>query len=267
MRTFLRALALPALASVLAIACSSGTPEDDVTADDLTAATDCTASFTWFQKDAYKDTGGRTTPGWPPHTTTQLQLTCNVKGKSRVVTTNAQGNHGSLPGVMDSTGKRLLLDPVKTDTVKGTQKQLAPLLDAYKTCECEPAKFFSLDVSRNPEAQGLLDEALTIIETSVKCGGAGAKALADDLRAGKFEEALAIVPLCQFPNGDAASVMTQAITELGKKAQKSFADYHVCNNDAALQAAQFANFQSKRVATKCDQKDAICIGPRFFYTP
>src|SRR5262245_29962560 len=72
-------LFVPALAA-LVFACggskdSPGEGSQNVSGKEGPAET-CTATFRWLQKDAYKNTGGRSTALWPPHTTTVLDVQC-----------------------------------------------------------------------------------------------------------------------------------------------------------------------------------------------
>ncbi len=44
-------------------------------------------------------------------------------------------------------------------------------------------------------------------------------------------------------------------------------DYHVCNNDALLQAKLMEQFVATGEVVACDADDPICHGPAWFYTP
>jgi hypothetical protein len=41
----------------------------------------------------------------------------------------------------------------------------------------------------------------------------------------------------------------------------------VCNNDAKLEAALFAQFAADGTAPACDSSSKTCKGPSFFYSP
>lgn len=244
------------------IACASSS--EDAADDDLTKS--CQATLTYWQKDAYLDVGGRNMkPFWPPHTTTSLAVTC---GKTKVGE-KAMGNHGSVPGVMGTDGTPLLVS-VKTETVTGTKAKLTELLATYGECECDPAKFLGLNNLNTPEVQKVVGELANIIEKQVPCGdpkSGKSLELANDLREGKIDEAMVIAKTCTWPGGDAGQSLNAALQKLAADNRGNFVDYHVCNNDATLQGNLVKTFKTSGVAKKCDQANALCKGPLWFYTP
>ena len=48
---------------------------------------------------------------------------------------------------------------------------------------------------------------------------------------------------------------------------KTLADYHVCNNDASLQAKLVQSYTSGGQVGSCDGQDPICHSPLWFYSP
>lgn len=246
------------LSSVVACGASEEVTDDS----DLTS--NCEATFTYWQKDAYMDVGGRNLPFWPPHTTTSLAVTC---GKSKTkVGEKAMGNHGSLPGLPGTDGKPLLA-AVKKETVKGSKAKLTALLDAYGECECAPAKFLGLNNLETPEIKKLVGELANIIETQVPCADNKQGELANHLRNGKIDEAMAIAKTCTWPGGDAGQSLNAALQKVAADNQGNFVDYHVCNNDATLQGNLLKTFKASGATSSCDQNHALCRGPRWFYTP
>ena len=250
------------LGLVSVVACASS----EESADDSDLKQSCEATFTYWQKDAYMDVGGRNLPFWPPHTTTSLSVTCN-NGKTKVGE-KAMGNHGAIPGVLGTDGTPLLA-VVKKETVKGSKAKLTSLLETYGECECAPTKFLGLNNLNTPEVQKLVAELANIIETQVPCGDKGSKSLelANNLREGKIDEAMALAKTCTWPGGDAGQSLTAALQKVAGDNRSTFADYHVCNNDATLQGNLIKTFRENGVAAKCNQAHALCQGPRWFYTP
>lgn len=61
----------------------------------------CEGSYQILQKDAYRETAGRSSELWPPHTTTQLSYAC---GPDAAPIVTFQANHGTEPGATDANG-------------------------------------------------------------------------------------------------------------------------------------------------------------------
>ncbi len=88
------------------------------------------------------------------------------------------------------------------------------------------------------------------------------------LQAGDIDTMLALAPECVWSEGrsweegfnEALGVVLEASAEL-------LADYHVCNNDAVLQASMWARFVDTGEVTACDEAAATCSGPLWFYIP
>jgi hypothetical protein len=256
---FFRIAALaPLAAALVACAADEGT-SDETTEDDLKSS--CTATYRTLQKDAYKDLGGRTTPMWPPHTTTDLSVTCGTTQ----VGYGFQANYGSKPGEKDKNG-RDLLDVVKTETRKGTKAELLALLAEYQGCGCDPSKFLGLSTIQKGPAADLLGQLIPVIERDVTCAG-GVKGLVDALKAQDIEAATKLVPTCKFTGNDLKSALDEAMAAVAKSANSTLGEYHVCNNNASLQAELFHGYSSKNSAGFCTTSSALCKGPRWYYTP
>lgn len=270
-RLALASVALAALAA-LCTACAAELPADEPTVDseDAVRGSNCEATFVWLQKDAYKETAGRTSPAWPPHTTTTLDAYCTTKAAGRQKIGGAfQANYGTEPGAVDKNGKVFLVE-VKREAVRGSKDAMLRLLDAYKTCGCNPDKFLSMDKLKGDVGNQLLADVVKTIENNTKlaCTAAGGKAaLVAALKASDFEKAIAIVPTCTFDGGDLGSTLDQAMAEVAKGTQKTLADYHVCNNNAALQTALLEGFKTKGDIVACSATSPLCSGPKWLYNP
>src|ERR1700722_19849501 len=133
LRRRLSLLLVPALfllaGAALVLACGgNGSAAGAASSADESSDT-CTATFTWWQKDAYKNAGGRNDPLWPPHTTTELQITCG----GQVVTDTSMTNHGTALGQFDDAGTPMLTN-MKQATATGSQDQMTAFMAAYQSC-------------------------------------------------------------------------------------------------------------------------------------
>ncbi len=164
----------------------------------------------------------------------------------------------------------MFLTEVKRETVRGSKDAMLRLLDTYKKCGCNPDKFLSMDRLKGDVGNQLLADVVKTIENNAKltCSNEGGKAaLVTALKAGDFEKAIAIVPKCTFDGGDLGSTLDQALAELAKGTSKTLADYHVCNNNAALQSALLEGFKTKGEITACSSTSPLCSGPKWLYNP
>jgi hypothetical protein len=268
-------LLLASAAFVVACGGSDG-PTSDGTAsavgtkpetDPAKAAESCTATFRWLQKDAYKNTGGRTSSAWPPHTTTQLDVRCvDAKGNETFSTSAFRENHGSKPGQLDANGKPLL-DEVRHTDATGTRDQVLALVDSYKGCECDPTtQFLSMDVAKEDVSmQKILAGFADYTSAHLGCsGGVTTQDVVGKLQSGDFEGALAGFQSCEWASGYG---WLDGLTQSAKGVLPDLSAYHVCNNDAKLEAALFAQFTTNGTAPACDSTSDVCKGPAFFYQP
>lgn len=225
----------------------------------------CVATFHWLQKDAYKDTAGRSSKLWPPHTTTVLEVTCD----GIPVDSGFQANHGTKPGEKDKNGDVFLVE-VKKAEIPGSRADLMQLLGAYKGCECDPAtKFLSLDSISDQLANQLLNDVAMYLKAHLTCSiPGGVDALLMDLNAGNVAQVITDLPNCTWENGtDFQTGLSDAFQALLMQTQEALADYHVCNNDATLQAGLFDAFKTTGKVTACDMASAVCHSPTWFYNP
>ena len=223
----------------------------------------CDGSLVFLQKDAYKETAGRSSASWPPHTTTTLSWTCDdgTEGSS------FHANHGTEPGETDANGE-VFLEETGSTAVAGDPTSLASLRDAYDACECSTA-FLSLDALGDAAVQDLVGALSQYILDNLTCGGAvDAQGLVDLLQQGEIAEALTELPNCNWAAGfDWEEGFDEALTAIIGTASATLADYHVCNNDAALQAKLIRGYVDSGTVTPCDGNDPICSGPTWFYSP
>jgi hypothetical protein len=88
------------------------------------------------------------------------------------------------------------------------------------------------------------------------------------LQQGDIDAVLAELPNCSWAAGeDWAGGFDQALESIIAAAQETLADYHVCNNDAALQTKLFDDYTASGNVPACDGGDALCAGPMWFYEP
>jgi hypothetical protein len=89
-----------------------------------------------------------------------------------------------------------------------------------------------------------------------------------DLQNGKITQVIGNLPKCTWANGtgfeDGLNGAFQAVV---MQTQETLQEYHVCNNDASLQAALFEEFATSHQIGTCDDTSAMCHGPMWFYKP
>jgi hypothetical protein len=236
------------------------------------SAETCTATFRWLQKDAYKDTAGRTSALWPPHTTTALEVVCTQAGSAgpgEVVASAFQANHGTLPTDVDAEGKVILVETKHAEVV-ADRATLTELVTAYTSCACDPTtKFLSLDSLKDAAVEALVQNVIAYLQSHLVCSSAGGvDALVQALAEGKMDQVLMDLPTCTWDSGsDLASGLDEALSTFLATTKEVLGEYHVCNNDAALQAGLFTAFAEDHVVTACDGGSPLCHGPKWFYEP
>lgn len=222
----------------------------------------CAATLRMLQKDAYKESAGRSSELWPPHTTTVLEIVCN----GAPVDDASQANHGTEPTATDAAGDIILVETA-TFTAAGSRAELTALLDAYRGCDCEDTTaFLSLDSLQGQLASDLLEAVGGYLQTNLTCPGTGLEDLLTALQAGDFETALAVFPTCSWIGGASfEDGLSAALGDLLAQSGELLGDYHVCNNDAAAQKGLFEGFVADGSLT-CPGGD-LCRGPLWFYAP
>lgn len=231
----------------------------------------CVASYVVLQKDAYKDTAGKSGALWPPHTTTVLTVSCSDDGGASFAEVDAafQANHGTEPGAVDASGQVILVEMKKTD-LSGSREELVQLLDAYRACTCEGATaFLSLDALQDEAVTDLIESLVGYLSEHLVCAGETDTAeLIALLQEGMIDEVLAVLPSCSWdPGTDLNGGLDEALQAVLDQVRETLAGYHVCNNDAALQSELVAGFAAGGGVTPCDATSPLCSGPMWFYEP
>lgn len=223
----------------------------------------CEAVLTFLQKDAYKETAGRTSSLWPPHTTTTFEITCD----GEVVSSAFMANHGTEPDAVDANGD-LFLEPQGSVTLAGTRDELDALESAYSACECD-TQFLSMDALSDSVVQDLVAEVTSYVVENLTCTGAvSADDVATMLSQGDIEGVLGALPDCAWANGADWDVgLDQALQAIISAANETLAEYHVCNNDAMLQAELIDAFAADKTVGSCGAGNPLCRGPAWYYEP
>jgi hypothetical protein len=225
----------------------------------------CTATFTWWQKDAYFNSPGRSYPLWPPHTATELQVNCG----GQIVNDVSQGNHGSTPGLTDDAGTPMLVD-VMQQSVTGSVDDMNALVAAYQGCQCDSTtQFLSLDHVPDQTMQQVLTTVLQYLNQNLYCPGSPSTSdVVSMIQNGDYEDAAAAMPQCAWADGTSFDAgLQQAATQVLGQLGQTLAGYHVCNNDAMLQSNLFATYAAGSGVVACDSTTSVCAGPSFFYNP
>jgi hypothetical protein len=224
---------------------------------------ECVATFHWLQKDAYKDTAGRTSDMWPPHTTTTLEISCN----GSVVRSEFRENHGTKPGALDANGQVFLVD-VAQKQVTGPRTELEALADQYASCECGN-EFLSLNGLNDPKVQPLIGKLSDYMLQNLTCSGAtDTQGLINLITSGDIPGALAVLPNCSWSSGaDFEAGLDAALQAVIAASNETLGAYHVCNNDAMLQAGLFEGYATSKSVGACDPNATVCAGPAWFYKP
>jgi hypothetical protein len=254
--------ALPLVVGVLLLeACTR--PDAASASNDITA-TSCEARFRYWQKDAYRETAGRDFPYWPVHTTTELQVVCD----GETLVTRSMPNHGTDVGQLDANGEVILVETREAMVARGSKVELLALVDAYATCSCDDATtFLSLDTVGETLGRDLRLALEEYLREQLECSSDLDVALAA-IQRGDLEGGLAAIEACTWKDGGSfAEGLDTAAAALASTASQKLDDYHVCNNDAELQADLFDRFRSSAVVSPCNAGSALCRRPTWFYEP
>ena len=254
-----------ALATLLLLGCGNdaGTADADAGADALDEI--CTATFSWWQKDAYLDAAGRSTGLWPPHTTTTLTVACGAPGEVALPVAGAEMvNHGTSTTAATDEGAQILA-LMRAETTTGARDELLGLVAAYEQCECGTT-FLSMDTLSDDAVMELVTELATYLTANMTCPeeDGGVDQLVADLEAGDIAAVLSMVPDCSFTAGSWQEGLDAALTAVIAASSDVLADYHVCNNDALLQAGLWDGFLASGVSGSCDTTASLCAGPAWY---
>lgn len=260
----LLALALASLACLAACGDEESKSPGTSDTDDVVESRTCTGTLKVLQKDAYKSEAGRTSELWPPHTTTVFEVQCG----DEVVATTFQENHGTKPDAVDAAGNVILVQTGILE-VEGGEEDLLDLADAYDDCSCDAATtFLSLDTLDEDTASQLMDKVGAYLEENLTCEGTSGDELSTLLASGDVPGLLAILPGCTWADGTSLEDgLDEALADLVEATGALLADYHVCNNDAALQVELIEQFDASGEIVKCAADTPVCHGPIWFYNP
>jgi len=222
----------------------------------------CVATMSFWQKDAYRTSAGRSNPLWPPHTSTQFDVLC---GGVRVAG-GMNDNHGTLPDELDADGS-VILQRVASLAAEGKRSELEAVAESYRSCECGTTPV-SLDSLDDEGVEELLSAVGDYVEDNMGCSGpGGVMALTARLEQGEIESMLGELANCTWASGanwatafDSALSSTIASTETTD-------DFHVCNNDALLQGQLLQQFAASGNVGPCDGLNELCTGPLWYYEP
>ncbi len=236
---------------------------ESTASDEDALANACTAKITYWQKDAYKDLGGPLTLGWPPHTTTSLTVSCAGKAPRA----SSMVNHSDVQvGQKDANGVAILTE-VYSESVTGSEAQTTRLEQAYRNCECEAGTFFSLGKLEAGPASKLFATLKSALESDIVCTGTGKQDLLAALTAQDATKATTAWAKCTVPADKTQSAFEKGLLAAQQAQQVDLSGYHVCNNDAALQAKLVRDFKSSRTIAACSKTSTLCKGPAFSYNP
>jgi len=258
-----------AAAFLLVAACATYDEPSEQSGNVVEHATEsCTATLQILQKDAYRETAGRSVALWPPHTTTQLTVECDGANQEPVVVGEfVMANHGTEPGAIDVNGEVILVE-VRADTISGERSELLQLGETFAACDCEgDSQFLSMDSLDDERVQELIGSLTAYLETSLSCP-AGVDALIGAIQEHRMADALEILPTCSWADGsDLSTGLDKAVEEALLQSDEALQDYHLCNNDATLQVQLFEAFAQTGAVGSCDSTSALCHGPKWFYDP
>lgn len=225
----------------------------------------CTGTFKQLQKDAYRETAGRSGSFWPPHTTTTLSYTCSDAPDD--TTTVVMANHGTLPDAKDANGD-IILEETASASFSGSKTAIDDLVAQYEACQCDgETLFLSIDSLGDEVTENIVGGLLGYFQENLVCPGpGGVDQLVMDFYDGEIELVIETLPTCEFTNGTFEEGLNEALAIFLAESEELLGDYHVCNNDAVLQAGLIDAFISGQ-ATDCDATSAACHGPLWFYDP
>ncbi len=222
----------------------------------------CSLRMEWLQKDAYREGPGRSSPFWPPHTTMLLSVRCPGEADRAFVDLN----HGTSPDAVAPDGTPILATVAASEEVAPRGAALA-LAEAFTACECG-TDFLSLDALDAGLVEQVVGELAGWLDGKLTCPDPGLPGLVGLLQGGDVDGALALAAQCDFvPGADWGQGFDEALGAVLMTLQAELASYHVCNNDARLQAALWWDFVGDGVVGACDAASVGCNGPAWYYEP
>ncbi len=228
------------------------------------AGSACSITFRVYQKDAYLEASGRNMPFWPPHTTTDVIARC----PSGYLRRAERPNHGTQVAALDADGNRVL-KLVHQRVLNGSRQRVESLLAAFNACECGNT-FLSANSIQDDAVRGLFASLSVYLSDKINCsiaiGGNGAMLHA--LRVGELDFVRNNAASCTWEGSDDwQAVVGRAWQEVARENADALSGYHVCNNDARLQAQLVEGFASSSVGLVCNPASSLCVGPSWFFDP
>jgi hypothetical protein len=159
---------------------------------------------------------------------------------------------------------------MKTVELEGTRAELSALADAFEACSCEAeTTFLSLDSLSETAASDLVGELTQYLSANLVCSdGVTTEEVIGYLTNGQIEEAIIGLTYCSWASGATfEDGLDEALEAVIAATADTLADYHVCNNDAVLQAELVTTFVDTGKVTACNPAVAACRGPLWFYNP
>ena len=231
-----------------------GCNNNDVTAP----GKEFTGTLTVLQKDAYSNVAGRSSELWPPHTTTVFKW---EEGRE------VQLNHGTAPEEKDANGNPFLV-ATKVYTFTATKMEMTALQHAYKNAICDniASKFLNLAEANTTLEQSLIEGLYNYISTHthLTCSESVKDSVVAYFKAREISKAVAELTNCNWEKDDWKTAFETVLGDVLGKLGHNLKDYHVCNNDAALQV-DLIKYYIKSGIVKMPQKN--CNGPMMFYVP
>lgn len=215
----------------------------------------CMIAFNWYQKDSFQDYPKRIAKFWPPHTTTELDIQC--EGNNGFKSIHAQTNHGTGPDKIVHGIQ--VLQKIKSTRFRSSEADAKKLDQMYRVCECQGA-YFSME-ELNKESRELFSVLSDRTKERFNCKDKSM--VVADLKSGKISPDLLLK--CGIgTNHDWEAAFGDAMNHLSNPLDS----YHVCNNDAQLQAEMIRHFVDQGTVIACnDMKSSACSGPKIFYKP
>jgi hypothetical protein len=222
-------------------------------------------TLTVLQKDAYSDAPGRTSELWPPHTTIVFKWS---REDGTVMDSSVQLNHGTMPGATNSQGEVLLIE-VKKYSFSGTQIQMEALQSAFDEAICDDGtrKFLDLAVASSVIEETLLEEVTDFVfgDENFACSGTVNKdSVIAFFEAGDIHKVVAELSKCNWTKEDWLIAFEAGFGKVVGDLGQALEEYHVCNNDAAMQVELIKTFMStgEVVAPIGD-----CAGLEWYFVP
>jgi len=219
-----------------------------------------TGTLTVLQKDAYSDVAGRSSDLWPPHTTTVFKWDNG---------TEVQLNHGTAPEEVDAQGNPLLVT-TKVYSFSGTKIEMELLQKAYKNAIYDDAthKFLDLtsatDLLEQSFLKGLLNYILDEVNNFTCTDSTTKDKIITYFKNNEIFKVVAELSSCYWTQVQWKIALDKVLGDVLGSIGHNISNYHVCNNDAALQVDLIKNY----IATgKVTMPNKDYNGPMWFYKP